>query len=215
MVCQFDVEGGSLPALANGHISFGSFNNLTKVSDQTVECWARILKAVPDSRLLLKNKQLNDTSIQELTRARFESHGVDPQQLSLKSSYLDKKEHFQSYQGIDISLDTFPYSGATTTVEAIWMGTPVITLKGDRFVSHMGESFLHNVGLTAWIADTPDDYVEKAVAFSSDLAGLPILREKLRNQLMISPVCNATRFAGNLEEAFRGMWIEWCEKKRA
>jgi protein O-GlcNAc transferase len=206
------IEVGPLPALANSHISFGSFNNLTKISDQTVACWARILKAVPNSRLLLKNKQLRASSIQKITRTRFEAHGIDPWRLILKSTIPDRKTHLQMYKEMDISLDTFPYSGGTSTVEAIWMGTPVITLKGDRFVSHMGESLLHNIGLEDCIADTPDDYVEKAVTLASDLPGLSILREKLRNQLMISPVCDATRFAGNLEDAFRGMWEVWCDK---
>jgi protein O-GlcNAc transferase len=210
---KFDIEVGTLPALANSHITFGSFNNLTKISDKAVECWARILKAVPDSRLLLKNNQLNDTSIQEATRTRFEAHGINPLRIILKSHVIDKKEHFLTYQEMDISLDTFPYSGGTTTIEAIWMGTPVVTLKGDRFISHLGESILHNVGLADWIADTTDDYVEKAVAFASDLEKLSYLRESLRDQLIISPVCDATRFAGNLEDAFRGMWKEWCSKK--
>jgi predicted O-linked N-acetylglucosamine transferase (SPINDLY family) len=212
---KFDIEVGTLPALANSHITFGSFNNLTKISDKAVECWARILKAVPDSRLLLKNNQLNDTSIQEATRTRFEAHGINPLRIILKSHVIDKKEHFLTYQEMDISLDTFPYSGGTTTIEAIWMGTPVVTLKGDRFISHLGESILHNVGLADWIADTTDDYVEKAVAFASDLEKLSYLRESLRDQLIISPVCDATRFAGNLEDAFRGMWKEWCAKKSA
>jgi protein O-GlcNAc transferase len=210
---KFDIEVGTLPALANSHITFGSFNNLTKISDKAVECWARILKAVPDSRLLLKNNQLNDTSIQEATRTRFEAHGINPLRIILKSHVIDKKEHFLTYQEMDISLDTFPYSGGTTTIEAIWMGTPVVTLKGDRFISHLGESILHNVELADWIADTTDDYVEKAVASASDLEKLSYLRESLRDQLIISPVCDATRFAGNLEDAFRGMWKEWCSKK--
>ena len=208
-----DIAVGRPPVLASGHITFGSFNNLTKVSDRTVACWARVLKAVPDSRLLLKAKQLKDTTVQEEARARFKAHGIDRRRLTLKSRSPDNAEHFRTYQEIDIALDSFPYAGAATSIEALWMGTPVLTLKGDHFVSHMGESILHNVGLAAWIAETPEDYVEKAKAFAADLPGLSALRANLRGQLLASPVCDAVRFAKNLEDAFRGMWRQWCTKR--
>jgi predicted O-linked N-acetylglucosamine transferase (SPINDLY family) len=185
---------------------------LTKVSDETVACWARVLEAVPNSRLILKAKQLADAGIQEHTLRRFESQGVERHRLAVKRQTPSAAEHFRAYGAIDIALDPFPYAGGTTTAESLWMGTPVLTLKGKRFVSHMGESLVHNAGLDPWIADTPQDYVEKAKAFAADLPALAVLRASLRSQLLASPVCDAARFAGNLEDAFRGMWRQWCVK---
>ena len=208
---DLDIDVGALPALANGHITFGSFNNLTKMTNRTVACWARVLQAVPDSRLLLKAMQLGDATVQEETYAGFEAHGIDRQRLTFRGRSPGKDEYFRTYNEMDIALDPFPYCGGTTSIEALWMGTPVLTLKGDSFVSHMGESILHNVGLDDWIADTPEDYIEKATAFASDFENLSTLRKELRNQLLTSPLCNPHRFAHNLEDALRGMWKEWCQ----
>lgn len=210
-----EIDVGAAPALMNGHITFGSFNNLTKVSGRTVDCWAKVLEAVPDSRLLLKAKQLGEATVQEETRARFEAHGIGRERLILKSRSPGRAAHLRTYQEMDFALDPFPYAGAVTSIEAFWMGTPVLTMKGDRFVSHMGDSLVHNMGLDEWIADTPEDYVEKARIFASDLKALSVLRESLRNRLLESPICDAPRFAGNLEEAFRGMWRKWCTAESA
>jgi predicted O-linked N-acetylglucosamine transferase (SPINDLY family) len=207
-----EIEVGPPPAVANGYMTFGSFNSLTKVSDETVACWARVLAAIPNSRLLLKAKELEDIGLQERTLRRFESHGVDRHRLTVKRQIPNAADHFRAYGTIDIALDPFPYAGGTTTAEALWMGVPVLTLKGERYVSHMGESLVHNAGLDPWIADTPTDYVEKAKTSAADLQALAALRASLRGLLLASPVCDAARFAGNLEDAFRGMWREWCAK---
>ncbi len=211
---NLNIEVGPPPALAEGNITFGSFNNLTKVSDQTVACWAQVLKAVPNSRLLLKSMQLGDAAVRETTFTRFATEGIDRQRLILKGHASEQTDHLRSYGNIDIALDTFPYAGGATSIEALWMGTPVLSLRGDRFVSHMGASILHNVGLEAWIADTEEIYVEKAKAFATDLSGLSALGKGLRSQLLQSPVCDAPRFAVNLEGAFRGMWKTWLEQRK-
>ena len=209
-----DIAVGPPPVLANGYVTFGSFNTLNKVSDRTVACWASILEAVPHSRLLLKAKQLDDATVQEAIHQRFAAHGIDRQRIILKKIMPDRLEHLSAYREMDIALDPFPYTGTTTSVEALWMGVPLLTLSGDRFGSRAGESILHNVELDAWIADTPEDYVEKAKALAADLPALAALRASLRGRLLASPVCDAVRFAGNLEDAFRGMWREWCGKRR-
>ena len=196
--------------MANGFITFGSFNNLSKLSDIAAVCWARILEAVPQSRLLLKARQLEEAAVQEDIRKRFVALGIDRDRIVLKKIMPDRLQHLGAYQEIDIALDPFPYAGTTTSVEALWMGVPVLTLSGERFGSRAGESILKNIGLNGWIADTPDDYVKKAKTFAADLPGLTALRANLRGELLASPVCDAVRFAGNLEGAFRGMWREWC-----
>jgi len=204
------VDVAAVPALKNGHVTFGSFNNLTKVTRETMACWAQILQSVPNSRLLLKSRQLSDAGVQDDVAAAFDGLGVERSRLALMGETADKADHYAMYNQVDIALDPFPYAGTTSTVEALWMGTPLVTLRGNSFISHSGESILRNVGLDDWIGETPSDYVERAVAFAADLPALSDLSKEVRERLLASPVCDAPRFARNLEAAFRGMWREWC-----
>jgi len=205
------VEVGILPALQNGFVTFGCLNKAEKVSDAAVETWAKILHAVPGSRLLLQNKPYGDAAIAAHMRSRFAVHGIEADRLDLIGK-LTWQEHMEAYNRVDIALDPFPYNGTTTSVEGLWMGVPLLALKGDRLVAHMGESILHAVGMPEWIAADKDDYVARAVACAGDLRALADVRAGLRQRLLDSPICDAPRFARNLEEAFRGMWRVWCSK---
>ena len=200
------VKIGPLPALATGHVTFGSFNNLTKMNDAVVAVWARILNAVPGSRLLLKTKQLSEPAVCDKTLQRFAAHGIAPERLLLSKTILSRDEHLAAYNKVDIALDTFPYPGVTTSAEALWMGVPVLSLQGDRFLSGTAGSIAHNAGLPDWIAADADDYVARAVAFASDLESLAGLRAGLRQQVLASPLFDAPRFAKNFEDALWGMW---------
>jgi len=204
------VEVGSLPALEKGSITFGCFNNLNKINDEVVACWARVLQAVPDAQLFLKTRHLGGIEGRAKLAARFARFGVAPERLILDGQFASHDAHFQAYHQVDIALDPFPYPGITTTVEALWMGVPVLSMRGHRFISHQGETILHNVGLPEWIALDEDDYVAKAAAFASDKRALAQLRAGLRERLLASPLCDAPRFARNFEAAMRGMWQKWC-----
>ena len=210
---EVGVEVGALPALSSGHVTFGCFNNLSKLTDRVVACWARLLAAVPESRLYLKSKTLGSSEVREALICRFAKWGVSPERLQLEGQFASHEAHFRAYQRVDIALDPFPYPGITTTVEGLWMGVPAVALRGDRFLSHQGETILHNAGLPEWIAENEDDYVAKAAAYARDLERLAALRARLRDQVLASPLFDAPRFARNLEEAFRGMWRKWCELK--
>lgn len=194
-----------LPVFASGHITFGCFNNLAKMTDEVVALWAKILHVVRSSQLFLKTKQLNDSSVCEATHKRFADYGISAERLILEGS-SPRHELLAAYNRIDIALDPFPYPGGTTTAEAFWMGVPVITRKGDRFLSHIGESILHNAGLCAWVAINNDDYLAKAVMHSSNLQLLAVLRSGLRQQVLASPLFDAPRFAGNFENELWKMW---------
>jgi protein O-GlcNAc transferase len=198
-----------LPALSNPYVTFGCFNNLSKMNNVVVALWARILNAVPASRLFLKARQLKDASTQHDIVGRFAAHGIDPERLILEE-YVPRENYLAAYQRVDIALDPFPYPGGTTTVEALWMGIPVLTLAGDRFLSRQGVGLLMNAGLPDWIATDPDDYFARAVSHASDVQSLARLRAGLRAQVLASPIFDAPRFAANFEAALRGMWQIWC-----
>jgi len=168
--------------------------------------WARILLSVPNSLLYLKTVKLNDAEICENTRRRFAAFGITPERLLLAGRKVAKADHLSEYNRIDIALDTFPYPGVTTSVEALWMGVPVLTLEGDRFLSLSAKSVAHHAGLPDWIALDKDDYVSKAISFASDLERLAELRAGLREKVLASSLFDAARFARNFEDALWGMW---------
>lgn len=210
-VLEVDIPVGPLPALATGLVTFGSFNKLSKVSDATVRLWAQILKVVPRSRLLINAKEQADATVCETTRRRFAAEGIGPERLILTDWKRSRVEHLAMYQHVDIALDPFPYPGGTTSVEALWMGVPVLTLRGDRYLSHMGESINYNAGLPAWIAADEADYVAKAAAFAANVPALAELRSRLRPQVLGSPLFDAPRFARHFTQALWGMWRTYTE----
>lgn len=195
-----------LPALDKGFLTFGSLNNLPKMNTAVVALWSRILHALPTARLYLKTKALSDESLQELTRQRFAAQGITAERLILEGFKSSRTHHLAAYHQVDIALDPFPYNGTTTTVEALWMGVPVLSMKGRRFVSHVGESLLQHSGLSHWIAKDPDDYLHKAIALASDFTALSQLREQMRGRLVQTPVFDAPRFARHFQQALEQMW---------
>ena len=207
---RFSLEVRPLPALSSNYITFGSFNNLTKINDAVVNLWAKVLQAIPCSRLFLKSKQLSTISILKATRERFAAYGISPDRLLLEGR-SPMAEYLEAYNRVDIALDPFPYPGGATSVEGLWMGVPVITRRGDCFLSHTGESIAHNAGMAEWIATDDDDYVAKAVAHTTNLERLAIVRNTLRQQVLASPLFDAARFARHFEAALWGMW----ERRRA
>jgi predicted O-linked N-acetylglucosamine transferase (SPINDLY family) len=206
------VAVGPLPAIHNGYITFGSFNNLTKMNDTVVALWSRILAAIPDSRLCLKSPQLKEETVRQSVVERFAVHGVDAKRLTLQAP-VPRSEYLIPFQQVDIALDPFPYPGITTSVENLWMGVPVLTLAGKSFLSRQGVGLLKNAGLSEWIAEDADDYVARAVLHASDLQKLSLLRNNLRQQVLASPIFDAPRFAKYFEAALRGMWQNWCQQQ--
>lgn len=200
------------PAISDGYVTFGCFNNLAKINEEVVALWGRILKAVSGSRLFLKTKQLSQGSARDEVRRRFALHGIPSESLILEGP-APRSELLASYHRVDIALDPFPYPGITTTVEALWMGVPVVTLAGDSFLSRQGVGLLTNAGLPDWIATDSGDYLARAVAHASDLEALSRLRAGLRQRIVESPLCDAPRFAQHFEAALRGMWRLWCAQQ--
>jgi predicted O-linked N-acetylglucosamine transferase (SPINDLY family) len=200
------------PARGQGHVTFGSFNNLSKVNPRVIAAWGRVLAAVPNSRLLLKARPLADPDTRARYLASFERAGVAPERVSLIATADSWRDHMGQYGQVDVALDTFPYNGTTTTCDALWMGVPVIALRGDRHAGRVGVSLLSHVGLPELIADTLDDYVAKAAALAGDPDRLAALRGGLRQRLVESPIGDPQRFARSLEDAYRALWRAWCAR---
>ena len=203
---DFDVKINSLPALKNNFITFGSFNNLTKISDATVTLWSKILVLIPNSKLILKYKGLDNQQVVNNTFARFKKYNINKDRLILLGKSDTRKEVLETYNKIDIALDPFPFQGNTSTEEAIWMGVPVLTLKGNRYLFHFGESINSNLNMKDWIAENPDEYVSKAIKFSSNFDELSKIRMNLRQISLQSPIFDAPRFA---EHFSRMLWEMW------
>ena len=201
---------GPLPAAAAGHVTFGSFNNLSKMTPSLVQDWARILAQVPASRLVLKNRALADAGACRPMVGLFAASGIHPDRLELLSRKRSTREHLESYGRIDIALDTFPFNGATTTCEALWMGVPVITQAGKTPASRMGASVLTNAGLPHLIAADSQSYVRIAVDLAADLPRLAEFRTAQRQRMRDSPLMDAEQFARDVEAAYRQMWQKWC-----
>lgn len=209
----YSPEPGILPLDEQGIITFGSSNNLAKITPEVIRVWARILAMLPDARLLIKRSTFKDPGVREYFEEIFLLHGVTPGRLLLREGTIALQDHLAFYNEIDIALDTFPYNGTTTTCEALWMGIPVVVLAGDRHAARVGVSILSRLGLEELIAASPEDYITKSVQLALDPERLRLLRRELRPRMAGSALCNGAQFAIDLEDAFRNMWREWCQKQ--
>jgi predicted O-linked N-acetylglucosamine transferase (SPINDLY family) len=196
------LEVSELPGLRNGCITFGCFNNYSKVSPLSFSNWCRLLKQIPGSRLVLF---ADPGEHRQRAWEQFEKEGLDPTRLWF-SPFLPAEQYLRQYQQIDIALDPFPYGGGTTTFDALWMGVPVVSLAGDTAVSRAGFSILSNLGLPQLVTTNWDDYITIATQLAKDLPRLGELRSTMRQRMQDSPLMDAPRFARNVEAAFRQMW---------
>ena len=203
-------EVGALPASDGRPICFGSFNRVAKLAPQTFDLWSATLSAIPNSRLLIKDRAMEDDLIRDRVRQNFVQHGIDPARLELIGRHKGFAEHFRSFGQVDIALDTFPYHGTTTTCDALWMGVPVVTLAGQTHVARVGVSLLTNIGLPDLIARSTEEFTSITAALASNLPTLAELRRTLRQRMLASPLMDGPRFARDVESAYRGAWRRWC-----
>jgi predicted O-linked N-acetylglucosamine transferase (SPINDLY family) len=195
------------PSVRSGQVTFGSFNNLAKVTPEVLALWARLLTALPRSRLAL----LTDGGAHGHRRLAeaFVGHGVDPGRLTFLGR-RPRGEYLQLFQGVDICLDPFPFAGSNTTCDALWMGVPVVTLAGRTCASRQGVTLLSHLGLHDLIADTAQAYLAIATRLAADANRLCALRAGLRARMRRATLTDATRYCHQLEEAYRWMWQRRC-----
>jgi predicted O-linked N-acetylglucosamine transferase (SPINDLY family) len=203
-------EVGPLPALSTGQMTFGCFNNFSKLTTPTLQTWARILASIPNSRLLLHSH--TGTHFDDVRRL-FAASGISGDRIQFVG-FQPTLEYLRQHHHIDIALDPFPYAGGTTTCDAMWMGVPVVTLAGRTAVGRAGVSLLNTVGLPELIARSPDEYVSIALSLGGNLSALAALRSSLRPRMLRSDLMNAPQFAADMEAAFRRMWVACCAGTR-
>ncbi len=199
------------PVEKNGYITFGSFNNLAKISEQCIDMWCEILTRVPDSKLLIKRRELKDPWVKQYFVDQFEKRGIKKNRISFKTSQSKLEGHLKQYANVDIALDSFPYNGTTTTFEALWMNTPVISLGGKTHASRVGHSILNYTGVAELAVSDQQHYIDKAVSLSNDTDQLNQYRKSLRKKLADSSITNQQRFSQSVARILRQQWIEWVQ----
>jgi len=188
----------NLPFNENKYITFGSFNNFLKLSDNVIKVWSKILKSVENSKLILKSYNSYNT---RTVLDKFKKYGVENSIIIYdRSNYSDLKDHLDLYESVDIALDTFPYNGVTTTFEALWKGVPVIVLKGYNFNSRCGESILKNANLDFFLASNEEEYIEKAIYLSNNIEKLENERKKIYDKITDTPLFNSNKFSSYLKD---------------
>jgi predicted O-linked N-acetylglucosamine transferase (SPINDLY family) len=193
----------------NGYITYGSFNQTVKISREARKLWAEILTRVPDSRLVVVG--VSDKHAQEKLYRDLEGAGINRERITMVP-YIPIEEYYRRFGQVDIALDTMPFSGGTTTCDALWMGTPVVTCPGVRSWSRSAASILATLDMRDWIADSAEDYVRRAVHFAGNPSIIAGLRASLRSKMRESPLMDKRQFARDMENAYRQMWRSWCSQ---
>ncbi len=201
-----DAPAVAARAGSTGPVTFGSFNTLPKINAGTVAAWAAILDRVRHSRMLIKAPSLADAGTRVALEAMFARHGIAASRLELVGALEKRGDHLALYNRIDLGLDCFPYNGTTTTCEAMWMGVPVVTFRGDRHAGRVGASLLHAVGLDALVAESVEGFVDRACALAAEPTRLAALKQGLRARMAASPLCDSEALARAVETAYREMW---------
>lgn len=197
-----------LPAVSRGFVTFGSLNRFSKVTQDVLELWARILQAVPTSRLILKDAIFDDPIARKAILSPFLKQGIDLNRIETRG-FSSRQKHLLAYYDVDIALDSFPQNGGITTWEALWMGAPVVALVGNRPSSRLSAAILTTLGLGDWVCGDETEYLELAVGKASDLAALAEFRRGIRKRIEVSPAGNPALYTRAVEEGYRSMWKQW------
>ena len=198
------------PAMRKRHITFGSLHNLAKLNRETISLWCSVMRAMPTSRMLVFRNTLQGKRRQQLGLL-FADGGIAPERVDLLYESSPPMDYLRIYEDVDIHLDALPWSGHVTTCESLWMGVPVITLRGSRSSGRLSASILRAIGRPEWIAETPSDFVAIACRLAEDDAKLLQIRSTLRQQMRSSILCDGAAFCRRLESEYRRIWRHACD----
>jgi predicted O-linked N-acetylglucosamine transferase (SPINDLY family) len=203
---------GPLPAIQNGYVTLGCFNNPTKINKEVLREWAALMREIPNSRLLLKSFQYNSSDLRQRIKNTLNANGIDESRVQLEGP-VGHGELLDAYNRVDIALDPWPYSGGLTTCEALIMGVPVVTLPGESFAGRHSATHLINAGLPELVVHNWDEYRARILSLVADVESLATIRANLRSTFLQSPVCNAKQFASHLGDALRAIWQRYLDGK--
>lgn len=209
-----EVDVSSLPALTNGHITFGCFHKIAKLNDSVIALWSEILKLIPSSKLIVKDTAFFDEAIIREFETRFEEQGIEPGRIVCEVGE-SRETYFSAFNRIDLGLDPYPYNGGTVNMESLWMGVPYVSLLGKDRVSRRGAATLYKAGLKGFVAETEKQYVDIVARYCSDLSELSKIRLGLRDKVMASRLYNGSLMAKDLELAFHEMWALYLSKSES
>ncbi|MCP4394135.1 MAG: tetratricopeptide repeat protein [Alphaproteobacteria bacterium] len=214
-ICYQPLEGAvpdvaEAPCIKNGYVTFGSFNNVSKICDSVIATWSEILNKTPNSKLILKAKQTSDLQVKDRLLKGFLANGAKKEQIIFISHAPSLYEHLQLYSKVDVALDTFPYNGTTTTCEAMWMGVPTLCLNGDRHSARVGISIVKNVGIDDIFSSySKEEFIRKAIELSKNPNVIAETRKNLRPKMAKSHLCDQEKYIKELENAYRMMWAKY------
>ena len=200
------------PLLKNGHLTFGCFNNSSKISENCINTWSKILQQIQNCKLMIKAPTVDSEIAQKMILSKFKKNDITPNRIIFEKSKIKREDHLKMYNAIDISLDTFPYPGVTTSFESIWMGVPVLTKKGNNFASRCGESININLEMNDFIACDDEDYIAKAVSLSKNKEKIIQTRKVLRDKASKSPLFDAKSFGQDFSELMVNLSERHSEK---
>jgi predicted O-linked N-acetylglucosamine transferase (SPINDLY family) len=206
---SIELQRGEPPVLTNGYITFGVFNRITKISDDALAVWARVLHGMPEARLLMKDGAYDEAPLRDLMRQRFAPHGIAGERIDFLGS-SPREQHLAAFGKTDIALDPFPQNGGVSTWEALHMGVPVVAKLGHSAPSRLSGAILTSIGMANWVAESADDYVALAVKFAGMPDLLKWLRQELPAQIAAAPSGNARLYTRAVEQAYRTMWENYC-----
>tara|TARA_B100000686_G_C16787498_1_gene976229 strand:+ start:617 stop:2497 length:1881 start_codon:yes stop_codon:yes gene_type:complete len=209
-----DIEIDNLGYKNKEDIVFGSFNNLSKINNNVINLWSEILKKVENSKIFLKAKQLDNSKVVSDIKKKFQKNGINVERIITEGQSKERTEMLKKYNKIDIALDPFPYPGITTSLEANWMGVPLLTKKGNSFYSRIGTSINKNLNMDDWIAVDEEDYISKAISKVSDLEKLYKLKRELRNKFLKSPLSNTKQYVKNFEFFLNSIWKIYLKQNK-
>lgn len=204
----YDIPITPPPALESGVVSFGCYASIRKYNDLAIELWSKVLHKVPNSKLLLKAREFDEGRLREKYLRKFASNGINASRIQISGSQ-PHREYLEEYRKVDILLGTFPYNTATTCLDGLWMGVPEVSLQGEMLVSRISGCYHHKLGLDDFIANTPEEFVEKAVDWANRLDELSEIRRTLRGRVETCPMMDPAAFTKCYEDALRDVWNRW------
>ena len=206
------VVSEDLPFLKNDYVTYGCFNNSSKITEEVIETWSEILLNKKNSKIIIKAPSEDGEIAQEGILKKFKEFNVDNSRVLFSKREEKRNDHYKIYNKIDISLDTFPYPGVTTSIESIWMGVPVLTLKGNNFVSRCGESINLNLKMSDFIAKNKTEYISKALSLTEDITNLVEIRKSLRQKALASPLFDTEKFGQDFGDLLSNVWLNHTVK---